>query len=477
MSRPVSPLARYGLTFAILLLGHLPAQSKAAAPAKTTPKTAPPQTVTLKPVLSPEVAQLVARGPRGGKAHIGLLVYDLSAGKTLEAARPDELFVPASTMKLVSMGALLSARGPQSWNSVDVTAPAQEVASKSKRLSYITLRGNADPSFDLDSKNYSLAALAQQLAARGVREVGEVRLQPSLNEASWPYQPLLGTSVSSFRAASLPGWNASAATYQDWMRSAFVRRLQKVGIKVTGGAQSLGSVIGQQTAAQLGLQLGASSPAAALPDQGVATVRSAPLHQLVARTLKPSDNLWAEQLASLLAQREHNVGGNWQKTATHAAMITAQRQYLQRAGVNVAPLSLQDASGLSSANRLTPRSLLTLLRRAYSLPMAPAGVKLSPAEAYAKHQNLFIEALPVAGTGSQTAANLARGGTLSDRLKGLDVRAKTGTLPGVSSLAGFVRAKSGHLLVFSIMLDRTQANTLELRAFQDELVRLLAKKY
>lgn len=459
-------------------------QSNSIQNRSTQPSKAAPQTVVLKPVLSPAVAALLARGPRGGGAHTGLLVYDITAGKTLEAARPDELFIPASTMKLVSMGAVLSQRGAQSWLSVDVTAPAQEVAARKSRLSFITLRGNGDPSFDLDGP-YSLSALAKQLAARGVREVGEVRLLPAFNEASWPYQPLLGTAVSSFRLASLPGWNASASTYQEWARAAFVRRLQAAGIKVTGAGKAAapGTLLGQSLARETARQLGQSVPAApgVVGETGVASVRSAPLHQLLARTLKPSDNLWAEQLATNLAQRGNNLnasaGDGWQKSATHAAMIAGQRQYLQRAGVNVAPLSLDDASGLSRANRLTPRTLLTVLRRAYDLPLTPGGVTLTPAQAYAQHKNLFIEALPVAGTGSATAATLQRGGTLSDRLKGLDVRAKTGTLPGVSSLAGFVRAKSGHLLVFSIMLDRTQVGTLELRAFQDEVVRLLAKQY
>ncbi len=444
------------------------------------PKLAPAaaQQVTLKPVLSPAIAALVARGPHTGKAHLGLLVYDLATGKTLEAARPDELFIPASTRKLISMGALMAQRGPQSWYSVDVTAPAQEVSRKSRRLSYVTLRGDADPSFDAEG-TYSLSALAKQLAARGVREVGEVRLLSSINEATWPNQPLLGMPVSSFRLASVPGWNASAATYQGWVKAAFVRRLQAAGLKVTGSVASggFGELVAQNLSQQAARQLGAAAPST-LADQGIATVRSAPLHQLIARTLKPSDNIWAEQLGATLGQKGANTGGTtWQKTATHAAMIAAERQYLQRLGMNTAPLTLADASGLSRANRITPRTLITLLRRNYDLPPLPAGSTLTPAQAYAQHKNLFIEALPVAGTGSATAAALARGGTLSDRLKGLDVRAKTGTLPGVSSLAGYVRAKSGHLLVFSIMIDQTQVGTLELRAFQDEVVRTLANKY
>lgn len=431
-----------------LLVSVLPLATAQRAPASTA------QTVVLQPVLSPSVAALLKRGPRGAQAHIGLLVYDLTAEKTVEAFHPNEAFVPASTMKLVSMGALLAARGPRSVNSVTLTAPAAQVGASAK-LSHVTLRGNADPSFDVDGP-YSLRALAQQLAARGVREVGEVRLQPSLNEATWPAQPLLGTVVSSFRVDALPGWGYTSAGYQAAVRAALIRRLRVAGIRVGEGQSEAASPAGERI---------------------VASVSSAPLYQLVTRTLKPSDNLWAEQLASMLAQR--GAEGQQRETAqaTHDAMLSAEREFLRRSGVDVGSVHLSDASGLSRKNRLTPRALITLLRRGYTLPMLPLDTRLSPAQAYAQHKNLFIEALAVADTGSRTPQQLARGGTLSNRLRGLNVRAKTGTLPGVSSLAGYVRARSGHLLAFSILLDRTQANTLELRAFQDELLRALVRSH
>lgn len=432
--------------------------------------------------LSPEVAALTAQPPRG--SHLGLLVRDLTTGQVVEALRPDELFTPASTTKLLSMAARLSLGGPASWYSTDVTAPASEVLSKAASLSFVTLRGGGDPSLSVTG-SYSLAALARQLAARGVKSVGEVRLAGSIDSATWPALPL-GTPVMSVRLRDYPGWSLSPASYQAQVVRAFEGQLRAAGVRVGVPDGHFGRLSAQAAGPALSLKAHPaasvqtpSSPqiAAPLPEQGVATLRSAPLSTLITQTLKPSDNVWTEQLAA-------GLGAGDRRPASHASMIAGLRRFLDESGISAAPLKLHDASGLSPDNRLSPRALVTLLRRMYDLPTLSAAdlaakVPVLPAQAFAARKNLFIEALAQGGTGQATAEARFSGGTLAGRFigSGLDVRAKTGTLPGVSCLAGYVRGASGHTLAFAVMLDQAPGGALRLRNYIDQLVRVVAARH
>ncbi|GAA4006184.1 D-alanyl-D-alanine carboxypeptidase/D-alanyl-D-alanine-endopeptidase [Deinococcus rubellus] len=432
--------------------------------------------VTLRAVLSPAVSALLAHPP--SSVHLGLLVRDLDTGKVLEAARPDELFVPASTMKLVSMAARLTQGGPQSRYSVEALAPAQEVSRHAKSLSRLSLRGLGDPSLSVTGL-YSLSSLAQQLAKSGIEEVGELSVAPTIDSTTWPALPL-GTPLVPLRLQEYPGWNDTPENYAGRVTDAFAGQLRAAGIRVGAAASGLGRLVGQQSAQQFGrVTPGYSATPAStadVPEVSLASVQSAPLIALLRQTLKPSDNVWADQLAARLGQ----VPGQASTASlTHAGMLAGLRRFLIQVGVKPAPLSLSDASGLSEANRLTPRTLVTVLERMYDLPITALKTPLTPAEAFAQRKNLFIEALPRGGTGISSAAARAEGGTLAGRFvgSGLDVRAKTGTLPGASSLAGYVRGKSGHVLAFAIMVDQAPGNTLDLRAYQDRLLKVIAQSH
>ena len=150
---------------------------------------------------------------------------------------------------------------------------------------------------------------------------------------------------------------------------------------------------------------------------------------------------------------------------------------MRRLGVDLSGVRLADGSGLSREGRLTARALVGLLKVMYDLPYTAVPTADPPARVYAARRNLFVEALPQAGAGGDKEG---RGGTLARRLvgSGLDVRAKTGTLPGVSALAGYVTARSGRTLAFAVLMNGPESTPLaDLRAAQDRLVRALAAAY
>jgi serine-type D-Ala-D-Ala carboxypeptidase/endopeptidase (penicillin-binding protein 4) len=144
--------------------------------------------------------------------------------------------------------------------------------------------------------------------------------------------------------------------------------------------------------------------------------------------LTQSDNDLAEALGRLLARRDG-------QPATFSGAAAAVTTAVTALGVPTRGVHLYDASGLSRADRVTPRALVAVLRLATT-----SDRDLSPLSA----------GLPVAGST----------GTLADRYRSKAsvvsagvVRAKTGTLAGVSALAGQVVDADGRLLLFAFLTD------------------------
>jgi serine-type D-Ala-D-Ala carboxypeptidase/endopeptidase (penicillin-binding protein 4) len=455
-----------------LILGLLLSLPGSAAPVKAQssaePSVTPENTITLPrltdlPLSASQTAGLTAILGRATGFRLGLLVTDAQGGQTLFSLQPDNLFTPASNMKLLSLGATLSALGPDYWFSTSVTRPAHEAPA---HAAHLTLVGSGDPSLEQRAGVHSLAGLARQVYASGVRTVGGLRLDAHLiggragrQEAGWTVpvaeRPVTGLSLNDPSV----GEGASLTTTPDTpaallrLGRAFRAELQRAGVQVEGQLDVVASSAGQPPDA---------------PEDGIATTRSAPLADLVNAALKRSDNVWTEQLYARLGVNSQTP--LW-RPASPAYARVRQDVLLALAGAAPTGLVRADGSGLSGQNRLTPRTLALLLREMY---LHPIGTQLGAQAAFVQRKNLLIEALPRAGTGTATRAAALLGGTLATRLTGLDVRAKTGTLPGVSALSGYLKTRQGRVLIFSILMDGYAGPGQDLRRVQDAMLRVLA---
>ena len=131
-----------------------------------------------------------------------------------------------------------------------------------------------------------------------------------------------------------------------------------------------------------------------------------------------------------------------------------QNQILENtATLNVERKDLADGSGVSVYNYISPRLLLEYLKYAYY------------------HREIFLpfyESLPIAGVD----------GTLQNRMKQTkargNVHAKTGSVTGVSSLAGYVKAADGHQLAF-VIINQNVLKLSRARAFQDKFCDILSR--
>lgn len=352
---------------------------------------------------------------------IGLLVSDVKTGKTLVSHRADEGFIPASTIKLVTAASVFSSRGQDGWWSTELSLSGNQ----------LILRGSNDPTLQIKG-SHSLEALVKQAYQNGLRTVDSVAIRtlhngvPSVQLANWQDHPPKDIQAQTQQLTQL-----------------LIDELRKAGIHVR--SQNISLI--------------ADNPS---DEQGIARVQSASPVSFIMSTLRPSDNNKAEALLRTL-------------TDDHNSAFENQLHLLRKMNLPLEHVKLVDGSGLDAENRLTPRFLNALLKRMYDLPYA--SVAALPDELYLQHQNEFIAGLPRAGVGG---SKNGIGGTLASRLvgRGIDVRAKTGTLYGVSTLSGYLKANSGRLLAFTLMMNGPETTSiLQLRKAQDTALQKLAEWY
>lgn len=177
----------------------------------------------------------------------------------------------------------------------------------------------------------------------------------------------------------------------------------------------------------------------------LATRTSVPLLEDVTVTNKASQNLHAELMLRLLGRQYGSDGSLAQGTRV-------VRQFLVNAGVQPDDFFFFDGSGMSAQDVITPRAFTQLLR-------------------YIADQSWgdqFRSTLPIGGVDGSLSGRF-----LSPPLVG-HVFAKTGTLREVNSLSGYVTARSGHVLAFSILCNQHSPRAADPTHTIDAIVTALA---
>ncbi|HEY9689580.1 MAG TPA: D-alanyl-D-alanine carboxypeptidase, partial [Coleofasciculaceae cyanobacterium] len=123
-------------------------------------------------------------------------------------------------------------------------------------------------------------------------------------------------------------------------------------------------------------------------------------------------------------------------------------QVLDAIGVTPNSYRLVDGSGLSRQNLASPEAIVQLLS----------------AMARSPYRDLYQNSLPLAGR-SGTLANRFQNTPLAGRL-----RAKTGTMTGVSALAGYLDHPEWGPIAVSLMVDHATAPTADLRQAMDQAI-------
>ena len=172
---------------------------------------------------------------------------------------------------------------------------------------------------------------------------------------------------------------------------------------------------------------------------------SPPLSELIKKTNKDSQNLWAELLLRTLGRQFNGVG-------SYPRSIEVIKTFLSQIGIDPEMTAISDGSGLSRLNLLSPLQVITILRYLYRHP----------------HFEVFYNSLSVAGVD----------GTLRGRMRGTlaenNIRAKTGTLNRVKALSGYLTTRDGEDLVFSMTCNNYTVPTSMVSNMQDLVCERLA---
>ena len=346
-------------------------------------------------------------------------VVDVLSSRVLASGRGNSLVVPASTAKIATAVAVLLATEPdQRLRTTVVAGPAP---------GEVVLIGGGDPTLagpEASAVAFGPARLVE-LAAQVRSAMGRTRVTRVLVDDTL----FVGGSTG-------PGWKPS---YVSSGNVAPVMALSLDGGRVHPEAQprvldpalAAGRAFAQlldpspAAGAQIVVARGAAAPSASR----LGSVASPPIPVLVEQMLERSDNDIAEAMTRQVALAR----GLPASFAGGGQAVTAVLSEFAGPAV-AAGVALQDGSGLSREDRVEPASMAALLA------VAARTERLRP----------LLGGLPVAGFDGTLAERFRSAAALPAAGR---VRAKTGTLDGISALAGLVRTSDGRLLAFDITAD------------------------
>ncbi|WP_229068090.1 D-alanyl-D-alanine carboxypeptidase/D-alanyl-D-alanine-endopeptidase [Actinoplanes sp. DH11] len=427
-------------------LGAEPAASPSVAP--TTPEPTPtpvlaaadaggttPDTAAVAAALDP----LVSASALGNTVHVSVL--DPASGTVLYERNADKPTTPASTTKLLTAAAALSARGPA------YRLVTRVVAGESPGEVVIVGAGDATMSVD-ENQLFPGAARLDRLAEQVKKSLGDTPATRVVVDMSLYEGPETATGWGSSDIAE-----GQVARIQPFMTNG--GRIEPVhndfggDPRYTNPANGAGRLFAKAIGAPGSVRAG-TAPAAAgngavpgasaapdasapagngwTPGKELGRVESPPLVQIVDWMLQQSDNVLAEAVARQVAL----AAG---KPASFEGAAEAMLTELGELGLPAEEAVLYDGSGLSRNNGISPALLVQTLALAAKGENAALGA--------------LFNGLPVAGWSGTLRTRFVTPSP-NQTAQGI-VRAKTGSLSGVNTLAGVLVNRDGRVMAFAIM--------------------------
>ena len=429
-------------------------------------------------------------------SEVGIKIHDLTTDSTLYSYQSDKLYRPASVEKVVTSVTALSLLGKDHEYATRLAYTGTIQGDCLKGDLYVV--GDLDPEF----MEEDMECLAEAVEKSGIRVIdgclkGDVSLMDSIYWGpgwSWddtpetfqPYISPLMLNRGCMNVTALPGQLGEPAAItvapesdfykvhnysvsmipskgnlkitRDWLNNeneiivkgnASIRR--SIALNVFNSKEFFLRTLRYQLEKK-GVSVSPDSLSYAVcPSDTVGLyTHMRGLGAVLKQALKESDNLCAEALFFHAARKymghKHLKFKDGQKTIKHFI-----KTYLGRDERNY---RIADGSGVSLYNYISPALLVDCLRYAFRYPEI--------------FQPLYAS-LPIAGIDGTLQYRMGEGKAFRN------VRAKTGSVTGVSSLAGYVKAANGHMLSFAI-INQNILRMSDARKFQDKLCELMASE-
>ncbi|MBI2375234.1 MAG: D-alanyl-D-alanine carboxypeptidase/D-alanyl-D-alanine-endopeptidase [Deltaproteobacteria bacterium] len=443
----------------------------------------------------------ILRSPELEGVSVGVHVRSVSDGRTIFERDGSRLLNPASNVKLVTSALALSHLGPAYRFRTLVYRDGSIRNGALQGNLYV--KGFGDPT--LTSEN--LFGIINEIALSGIQRLqGSIVVDDTFFDAvtdgpGWDqeasdrsYAPAIGAlavNYGTFTVRVLPGESVGApARVVLWpdvpslevassvtTRAGGSRSRLWIGTSVRDdggvlatirGAVAAGEPLGEeiyrrvnqpgiyagQTIKRMlelrGVSVEGTIKLAAVPRQNVVLVAShvsEPLGSIVSTLNKHSSNFIAEMILKTVAAELRGSPGTWQKGAE---LMT---EFLVGLGLPAGSFVLENGSGLNDVNRMSPEQLTLLLRAMHRQP---------------EIANEYAASLAVAGSSGTITSRFA------DSPAEGRLRAKTGSLTGVSALSGYVTTRDDQLLAFSIMMNGYEGRARLMWKVQDRIGAALA---
>lgn len=434
--------------------------------------------------------EAIVRRPEFARSRWGILIETLDATETLYQLDANKYFIPASNVKLLTTAAALLQLGGE----FQIRTPVYGTGN-SPNLRSLRVVGKGDPSLTTEQ----LEGLVRQLKEKGIEQISQLIIEdsyfknPDLN-STWEWGDTAfyyATAVNSFMlnknavTLTLLPQKLGQPLQLEWSDPIAAKQWQIKNQAIAAPAESPYNVEVYGNLGEPSLDIRGELAIDAEPDiwglsivdpnqyfleslrsilekagikvdrtsvtyesQAIesevelAAINSQSLANLIKETNRESNNLFAEALLKILETESKK------QTA-----LEAIQENLTKLGVNANSYILADGSGLSRQNLVAPEAFVETLQLMAKTP----------------NGEIYQNSLAIAGVD----------GTLKSRFQNTPIqsnlRAKTGTLSGVSALSGYLEVPDYQPLVFSIIIEQSELPAPSLRDAIDEIVILLGR--